>query len=79
MGGPIALVKDGDHIVIDAATRRVDWLVDEDVQKKRREEWLASDRGKLNVKRGILLRYARDVAVSPPPVYAKKTVYNQTL
>jgi len=80
VGGPIALVKDGDHIVIDAATRRVDWLVDEDVQKKRRDEWLASDRGTLNVKRGILLRYARDVAVSPPPVYAKKNrIYNQTL
>ena len=72
MGGPIALVKDGDRIVIDAATRRIDWFVDEEAQKKRREEWLASDRGKLNVKRGVLLRYARDVAVSPLTVSAEK-------
>ena len=63
VGGPIALVKDGDRIIIDSATRRIDWLVDEDEQKRRKDEWLASDKNKLNVKRGILLRYARDVAV----------------
>ncbi|KAF8973076.1 dihydroxy-acid/6-phosphogluconate dehydratase [Flammula alnicola] len=62
VGGPIALVKDGDRIVIDSATRRIDWFVDEDEQKQRKAEWLASDKGKLNVKRGVLLRYARDVA-----------------
>jgi len=64
LGGPIALVKDGDRIVIDAATRRIDWFVDEEEQERRREEWRASDKGQLNVKRGVLLRYARDVAVS---------------
>lgn len=80
VGGPIALVKDGDRIVIDAATRRIDWFVDEETQKKRREEWLASDRGKLNVKRGVLLRYARDVAVSPPLLqFSLKTASKQTL
>ena len=63
VGGPIALVKDGDRIIVDSATRRIDWLVDEDEQKRRKDEWLASDKNKLNVKRGILLRYARDVAV----------------
>jgi dihydroxy-acid dehydratase len=62
VGGPIALVKDGDRIIIDSATRRIDWLVDEDEQKRRKDEWLASDKNKLNVKRGVLLRYARDVA-----------------
>jgi dihydroxy-acid dehydratase len=73
-------VKDGDRIVIDAATRRIDWFVDEETQKKRREEWLASDRGKLNVKRGVLLRYARDVAVSPPLLqFSLKLVSKQTL
>ena len=66
LGGPIALVKDGDKIAIDAETRRIDWLVDEEEQKRRKEEWIASDKGQFNVKRGILLRYARDVAVSPP-------------
>jgi len=62
VGGPIALVKDGDRIIIDSATRKIDWLVDEDEQKRRKDEWLASDKSKLNVKRGVLLRYARDVA-----------------
>lgn len=63
-GGPIALVKDGDRIVIDAATRRIDWYVDEEEQGRRKAEWASSDKNKLNVKRGVLLRYARDVAVS---------------
>lgn len=63
LGGPIALVNDGDRIIIDAETRRIDWLVDEEEQTRRKEEWLSSDKGQLNVKRGILLRYARDVAV----------------
>ena len=65
VGGPIALVKDGDHIVIDATTRRIDWFVDETEQKRRKAEWLESDKAKLNVRRGVLLRYARDVQVRP--------------
>ncbi len=65
LGGPISLVKDGDKIIIDAETRRIDWLVDEDEQNRRMEEWIVSGKGRFNVKRGILLRYARDVAVSP--------------
>ncbi|KAH9485094.1 Putative dihydroxy-acid dehydratase, mitochondrial [Psilocybe cubensis] len=69
LGGPIALAKDGDRIVIDSATRQIDWFVDEEEQKRRREEWLASDKGKLNVKRGILLRYARDVAPASQGAY----------
>ena len=79
VGGPIALVKDGDRIIIDSATRRIDWLVDEDEQKRRKDEWLASDKNKLNVKRGILLRYARDVAVrAHPTIYllAKINLYD---
>jgi len=61
LGGPIALVKDGDRIVIDAETRRIDFFVDEEEMKRRKEEWSSSHKGKLTVKRGILLRYARDV------------------
>jgi dihydroxy-acid dehydratase len=64
LGGPIALVEDGDKIVIDSANRTINWLVDEKEQARRQELWNASEKGKLNVKRGILLRYARDVAVS---------------
>lgn len=63
VGGPIALVRDGDRIIIDTATRRIDWFVDEAEQKRRKAEWLESDKAKLNVRRGVLLRYARDVQV----------------
>jgi dihydroxy-acid dehydratase len=64
VGGPIALVQDGDHIIIDASSRTIDWLVDDSEQQRRRHEWEASDKGQFKEKRGILFRYARDVAVS---------------
>ncbi|KAJ7163571.1 dihydroxy-acid dehydratase [Mycena crocata] len=63
LGGPIALVEDGDKIIIDSESRTIDWHVDEKEQARRKALWDASEKGKLNVKRGILLRYARDVAV----------------
>ncbi|KAK7035449.1 hypothetical protein VNI00_011742 [Paramarasmius palmivorus] len=59
--GPIALVKDGDAIIIDSEARTITWGVDEEEQARRKKEWDASDNGHLNVKRGILFRYARDV------------------
>ncbi|KAJ7346798.1 dihydroxy-acid/6-phosphogluconate dehydratase [Mycena albidolilacea] len=62
LGGPIALVEDGDKIIIDSESLTINWLVDEAEQARRKELWDASDKRKLNVKRGILLRYARDVA-----------------
>lgn len=62
LGGPIALVEDGDRIVIDAMTRTIDWVVDEDVKAARRRAWEASGKSALKVKRGVLYRYARDVA-----------------
>jgi len=61
VGGPIALVKDGDRILIDAGTRNLEWLVDEAEQEARRKEWKARP---LREKRGVLYRYARDVAAS---------------
>jgi dihydroxy-acid dehydratase len=64
VGGPIALVQDGDKILIDSETRTINWLVDEQEQERRKKEWEASDKSKLNVRRGVLYRYARDVAVS---------------
>jgi dihydroxy-acid dehydratase len=63
LGGPIALVRDGDRIVIDSEKRTIDWDVSEEEQARRRVEWEGSGKGTLTVKRGILLRYARDVAV----------------
>ncbi|KAK7472653.1 hypothetical protein VKT23_000766 [Stygiomarasmius scandens] len=62
LGGPIALVKDGDPIIIDAEERTITWGVDEQEQARRKKDWEASDKGKLNVNRGVLYRYARDVA-----------------
>jgi len=62
VGGPIALVKDGDRIVIDSESRTINWLVDEDEHHRRRQDWDSSDKRESNVNRGVLLRYARDVA-----------------
>ncbi|KAH9895097.1 dihydroxy-acid dehydratase [Cubamyces lactineus] len=59
VGGPIALVEDGDKIVIDAEKRTIDWLVDEAEQARRREKWAQRE---YREKRGVLYRYARDVA-----------------
>ena len=63
LGGPIALIQDGDRIVIDSEKRTIDWDVGEEEEARRRVEWEGSGRDALTVKRGILLRYARDVAV----------------
>jgi dihydroxy-acid dehydratase len=41
VGGPIALVNDGDEIVIDADARRIDVMVDEDTLAERRAAWTA--------------------------------------
>lgn len=63
LGGPIALIRDGDRVVIDSVKRTIDWDVTEEEQARRRIEWEGSGKGTLTVKRGVLLRYARDVAV----------------
>ena len=65
VGGPIALVEDGDEIVIDAVNRTIDWLVSEEEQKRRREKWVPRE---YREKRGVLYRYGRDVAVSVSPI-----------
>lgn len=67
LGGPIALVKDGDRIVVDSENRVINWLVDEKEQARRKQEWNASDKGQPKEERGVLFRYARDVAVSHLP------------
>ncbi|CAL1707183.1 unnamed protein product [Somion occarium] len=61
-GGPIALVKDGDKIIIDSETRTINWLVDDDEQARRKAEWEAAGPHEFREKRGILYKYARDVA-----------------
>ena len=41
LGGPIALVREGDQIEIDVATKRMDLLVDDAELARRRAEWTA--------------------------------------
>ncbi len=43
-GGPIALIKEGDVILIDIPNRRIDLEVDEEELKKRRSKWQPKER-----------------------------------
>ncbi|EIW83054.1 dihydroxy-acid and 6-phosphogluconate dehydratase [Coniophora puteana RWD-64-598 SS2] len=69
VGGPIALVKDGDPIVIDSAGRAIDWNVSEEEKVRRKQEWDTSGKNKLKERRGVLYRYARDVAPASEGAY----------
>jgi dihydroxy-acid dehydratase len=40
LGGPIALVEDGDEILVDVPERRLDLLVDRDELEERRRKWV---------------------------------------
>ena len=57
-GGPIGLVRDGDEIVIDAETRKLDLMVEEQELERRREGWKAPE---LKYRKGTLAKYARVV------------------
>ncbi|ALJ00057.1 dihydroxy-acid dehydratase [Rufibacter tibetensis] len=58
-GGTIALVEDGDWIVLDASTNTMDVQVDEAELALRRSQW---QRPKPNVQGGVLLKYIRTVS-----------------
>lgn len=55
-GGPIGLVEDGDEIVIDAETRKLDLLVDETEMEERRKKWV---KPAYKYNKGTLAKYAR--------------------
>jgi dihydroxy-acid dehydratase len=57
IGGPIALVEEGDAIAIDLEERRLDLLVDPEILKQRRERWKPRE----HTLSGVLGRYARTV------------------
>ena len=59
MGGPIALLRDGDRIEIDAENRRIDVLVDEADLAERRAAWKAPAP---RYESGALAKYARLVS-----------------
>lgn len=58
LGGPLALVKNGDLITIDASTRQLTLGVSADELTKRRAKWKAP---KPHYTRGVLAKYARSV------------------
>lgn len=58
-GGNIALVKDGDTIIIDAVNNTIDVLVSDEELQQRRNAWQAPA---LKAKSGILYKYAKTVS-----------------
>ncbi len=58
VGGPIALVAEGDSIHIDAANRTIDLEVDDDALRARRAAWTAPEP---KYTQGALAKYARSV------------------
>jgi dihydroxy-acid dehydratase len=59
VGGPIALVHDGDEITIDAITREIRLNVAEAALKQRHAAWKAPEP---YARRGVLAKYARSVS-----------------
>ncbi|NNF64395.1 MAG: dihydroxy-acid dehydratase [Acidimicrobiia bacterium] len=57
-GGPIALVRDGDVVTIDAPTRSIEIAVDPSELERRRKEWSAPP---LKATRGTLYKYIKTV------------------
>ena len=72
VGGPIALIEDGDRIVIDAEKREITVDVSEETMQQRRMEW---KRPLSSVKSGALAKYRAEVssasygAVTIPPAW----------
>lgn len=58
VGGPIALVQNGDTISIDAVDRVMDVLVSDEELAKRREHWTAPP---LKATQGTLYKYIKAV------------------
>jgi len=58
-GGPIALVQDGDEIVIDAVADSIELSVSDDELQRRRDAW---QRPQPRYTRGVLAKYARTVS-----------------
>ena len=58
VGGPIALVKNGDMISIDIPARKIDLLVDPAEMEMRKKKWVPPEP---KIKSGILARYRKSV------------------
>jgi dihydroxy-acid dehydratase len=77
-GGPIALVEDGDTILIDAEVGTIDLLVEDAILAERRARWQPRTN---DYQSGVLWRYARNVgpaykgALTHPGAQAETHVY----
>jgi len=58
-GGPIALVKDGDIIEIDAVNNKIDIKISDEELAHRKRNWKQAD---YKVKSGVLYKYAKQVS-----------------
>eukprot|EP00955_Chlamydomonas_euryale_P008474 90260-Chlamydomonas_euryale.AAC.1 len=59
VGGPIALVRDGDRITVDAERRVMDAHVTDEEMARRRAEWVAPP---LKATSGTLYKYIKNAA-----------------
>ena len=59
VGGPIALVRDGDEITLDADARSLSVAVDDAELERRKGEWTAPEP---NYTRGVLAKFAKLVS-----------------
>jgi len=59
MGGPIALVRNGDRITIDAAKREISVHISDEEMRRRRKRWVAPP---LKAKRGTLRKFIENVS-----------------
>jgi dihydroxy-acid dehydratase len=60
-GGPLALVKNGDTICIDAVKNTLNIMLSDDELSNRKKQWKAPE---LKAKRGALYKYARSVSTA---------------
>jgi dihydroxy-acid dehydratase len=58
-GGGIALVQDGDWIILDASTNTIDVQLTDDELAERRAAW---QRPRPTIRQGVLLKYIRTVS-----------------
>ena len=58
VGGPVALVQDGDIVSLDAEGNRLDVAVSDEELQRRRAAWIAP---KLKATRGTLYKYIKNV------------------
>ena len=54
VGGPLALIEDGDQIIIDAENKIINILVNDKILKKRREKWIKPSKERVS---GVLAKY----------------------